>query len=440
MIPHFYQSIPGWFDYLDVYQSAVADATDGAHFVEVGCWQGQSTAGMAVEIANSGKQITFDVVDWFKGSPNEMGPHHHTFPSALRAEFEKHTEPVAQYIASVHAMASVDAAKLYADESLDFVWVDASHDAESVLADLSAWWPKVKRGGVMAGHDLDWATVQQALVPWAQFAGVTPEHVSARSWSIRRPVLYVPKVGPRKCLVAVASNERTIYRQTVESLLALGWGARVTKAAAAHGFDDVAFTWSSRHVRVDDLRNEAVLRAQAIGASHVLFLDADNTWPTDVLDRMLRHHDRGIVAGLYFLKGWPNNAVAFEDGRVNLTTGQVDYTYDEPLASDPDVLRPEVLVGMGCTLIPMGLFEVMERPWFEYRQDANGVWSITEDVAFCQKARAHGCPIFLDPSVVCGHINSEHITESHAMRSAVELAKLNQIAHKPAPTPVAVPA
>lgn len=39
------------------------------------------------------------------------------------------------------------------DETLDFVYLDARHDRESVAADLALWWPAVRPGGLMAGHD-----------------------------------------------------------------------------------------------------------------------------------------------------------------------------------------------------------------------------------------------------------------------------------------------
>lgn len=39
------------------------------------------------------------------------------------------------------------------DESLDFVYLDARHDRESVAGDLALWWPAVRPGGLMAGHD-----------------------------------------------------------------------------------------------------------------------------------------------------------------------------------------------------------------------------------------------------------------------------------------------
>lgn len=48
---------------------------------------------------------------------------------------------------------SVDAAKWVADESLDWVYIDADHKRPACMADLKAWYPKVKVGGLMAGHD-----------------------------------------------------------------------------------------------------------------------------------------------------------------------------------------------------------------------------------------------------------------------------------------------
>jgi hypothetical protein len=44
-------------------------------------------------------------------------------------------------------------AKTIPDESLDFVYIDSDHSYEGVLKDLKAWTPKVKKGGVIAGHD-----------------------------------------------------------------------------------------------------------------------------------------------------------------------------------------------------------------------------------------------------------------------------------------------
>ena len=55
---------------------------------------------------------------------------------------------------------SVDAAKLFDDQSLDFAFIDADHSYASAREDIAAWYPKVRDGGVIAGHDYtDWETM-----------------------------------------------------------------------------------------------------------------------------------------------------------------------------------------------------------------------------------------------------------------------------------------
>lgn len=45
------------------------------------------------------------------------------------------------------------AADLFPDESLDFVYIDGNHEFFFVVQDLHCWVPKVKKGGIVAGHD-----------------------------------------------------------------------------------------------------------------------------------------------------------------------------------------------------------------------------------------------------------------------------------------------
>jgi hypothetical protein len=50
-------------------------------------------------------------------------------------------------------LTSLEAADRVADGSLDFAYIDARHDYDSVLEDLEAWFPKLRAGGILAGHD-----------------------------------------------------------------------------------------------------------------------------------------------------------------------------------------------------------------------------------------------------------------------------------------------
>lgn len=48
---------------------------------------------------------------------------------------------------------SKEAAAKFKDAQLDFVYLDAQHQYEAIKQDIDWWWPKVKNGGLLAGHD-----------------------------------------------------------------------------------------------------------------------------------------------------------------------------------------------------------------------------------------------------------------------------------------------
>ena len=50
-------------------------------------------------------------------------------------------------------MKSIYASELFEDESLDFVYIDANHTYDGVKEDIRIWYPKVKKGGLLLGHD-----------------------------------------------------------------------------------------------------------------------------------------------------------------------------------------------------------------------------------------------------------------------------------------------
>jgi SAM-dependent methyltransferase len=161
---HFYQKIgEDWFTYPNLYKKMVGNNNNGSHFVEVGVWKGRSTSFMAVEIINSNKNIKFDCVDTWEGSVEHQN-YDIISEKKLFDVFSENIEPVSHIINPIR-MKSLEAVNLYDDESLDFVFIDASHEYEDVKNDILAWLPKVKEGGFIGGHDYSssWDGVVRAV-------------------------------------------------------------------------------------------------------------------------------------------------------------------------------------------------------------------------------------------------------------------------------------
>jgi predicted O-methyltransferase YrrM len=165
IVQHFYKDIVGWGAFIPLYEQMVQKFGDGARFVEVGSWLGKSAAFMAVEIENSGKQIEFVCVDpWLDGGPDLRDTKHfkELGVSQVYDTFLRNVRPVMHRIKAMR-MSSVEAAKYMADDSVHFLMLDGDHSYEAVKADIEAWLPKMKPGGIISGDDYTWPGVERAV-------------------------------------------------------------------------------------------------------------------------------------------------------------------------------------------------------------------------------------------------------------------------------------
>lgn len=175
---HRYSTIGGWFNFQDIYKEMI-NHFDKGHFVEIGTFLGKSSSFMGVEILNSAKDIIFDTIDTFQGSPKEINGKHAIFKSIdvkERAVSNLKDLPV-----NILNCDSVSASKLYRDESLEFVFIDGAHDYKSICDDLEAWHPKVKKGGYIGGHDYNNENVKAAV---DKFLKQCPKSIN--SWLLQK--------------------------------------------------------------------------------------------------------------------------------------------------------------------------------------------------------------------------------------------------------------
>lgn len=57
---------------------------------------------------------------------------------------------------------SLDAVKLFEDESVDLLHQDSNHSEEISLAEVDRWHKKIRAGGIWVQDDIDWKTTQKA--------------------------------------------------------------------------------------------------------------------------------------------------------------------------------------------------------------------------------------------------------------------------------------
>jgi hypothetical protein len=177
-----WSEIHGWFRWRSAQEEAVGHFDEGSRFVEVGTFLGKSLCSLAEVVQQSGKRFSLIGVDTCRGSGPE-GPKQKDFHAGAVAEGggtfagSLHRNIIECGFAETITLIvsdSVTAASLFADRSLAWVHLDARHDAAGLQADITAWLPKVRRGGWLSGDDyneIKWPDVVKAvgdLLPGAE--------------------------------------------------------------------------------------------------------------------------------------------------------------------------------------------------------------------------------------------------------------------------------
>jgi hypothetical protein len=63
----------------------------------------------------------------------------------------------------------------YPDEYFDYIYIDGDHSYFGAYRDMRTWWPKVKKGGLLGGHDVAMGSVSKALIDFADDNCILPK-------------------------------------------------------------------------------------------------------------------------------------------------------------------------------------------------------------------------------------------------------------------------
>jgi len=158
-----WQDIPGWScpRIIELYDEMAAELKPGAVAVECGVAYGKSLAYLASVLDPGVDILAVDIWHTFQGRKTypeafrearlqDWGPKDAAMRFVLDAVAESDCRTRIEWV-----QARSEDVPQYLDFEVDFVFLDDHHEEESVYREIQAWIPKLRRGGVIAGHDIN---------------------------------------------------------------------------------------------------------------------------------------------------------------------------------------------------------------------------------------------------------------------------------------------
>lgn len=146
--------------------------------------------------------------------------------------------------------------------------------------------------------------------------------------------------------------------------------------------------------QIDEMRNNIVMRAKNTGATHLLMMDCDQTYPTNLISKLLRDIKDKMVVGALVHRRYPPFDPLIIKGKPNHYQTIIDWPEGEIIPVDA--------TGTGCLMFDMRVFDIIKKPWFKLKKRKTGM--LGEDFYFCDKAKKSGVQVYVDTSLQCGHL------------------------------------
>jgi GT2 family glycosyltransferase len=150
----------------------------------------------------------------------------------------------------------------------------------------------------------------------------------------------------------------------------------------------------ARGANVSENRNGIAERALALGCTHIWYVDDDQVFAPDTLNRLLAH-DKDMVSGLYLKREAPFAPQVYDEADAR------GFCKPRLLREFERGLIPAVATGAGCLLVKTTVLAAMDRPWWTLGQITKDGWG--DDLDFCLRAKKAGFSLWCDLDVLVGH-------------------------------------
>jgi hypothetical protein len=188
IMEHYYYNLDGWMgkNNIDLFNFVIEKIPTNFVWVEVGSWAGKSISYCVVELTNKNKFGKFSCVDIWEDVTHIKISKHETKEIHIKDLFLQNIKPIENKVEIIQSL-SWDASSKFLDNTLDFCYLDAAHDYDSVSKDLEAWWPKIKEGSYFGGDDYskDWPDVPAAVNNFFNEKNITINTIG-RCWFVQK--------------------------------------------------------------------------------------------------------------------------------------------------------------------------------------------------------------------------------------------------------------
>lgn len=162
--------------------------------VEVGVWAGK----MSAQLLSNPDLALYMVDTWCVPDKKSSFYRSGDFTAQTSQEkfdaLQRRAEVVTEFArnrATILKGESSKIAETFDDNIVDFVFIDADHSYEGCSGDIARWWPKVKRGGILSGHDYNTPHartqgVDKAVDEFVKRTGLPIEFGDDWTWFIRK--------------------------------------------------------------------------------------------------------------------------------------------------------------------------------------------------------------------------------------------------------------
>lgn len=162
-------------------------------------------------------------------------------------------------------------------------------------------------------------------------------------------------------------------------------------------------------VRTDSNRNYILNEFLKIDdLTHVLWLDVDEIYPSDIVDKLVKA-DKDIIGTVYYKRNFPYDPVVYiKNNKKDLPYTAVDLSFNKKVPLEVDG------IGFGGMLVKREVFDKLgEDKWATYGKNFHiptaNEHKESHDLIFCQNCQKHGYKIWVHNDCYAYHISKRAV-------------------------------